>query len=341
VVSEGFINWKTSVSRIIPLPGLYLRPRFSTSLHLSPRPQSIIVCISDSTVYRLASPRSALPCLALPCPQSWPRYCPCTATSAAIDTDTPQPFARRLVTRLIGVIPAATIAAALGNQGLNTMLVASQVLLSIVLPTVIFPLVYLCSKEEIMTVHGPEVEGEVAVTEGNGTGASGLDHQERTNQSYRPPRMEGMSSPSRRSAQVFPRPISPNLRDLTPSVSFSGVLPQALAVPPDPPTRPTSEPSQRSLRSRGDASLPAIPPVHENTPTTSTATAAAAAAARDSTPSPAPAPAPAPAQTQTRTQRRQKSYVSPWWWTSLGYLLFAVVCLANGYVIVELILGNG
>jgi metal iron transporter len=39
------------------------------------------------------------------------------------------------------------------------MLVASQVLLSIVLPTVIFPLVYLCSKEEIMTVHGPEGMG--------------------------------------------------------------------------------------------------------------------------------------------------------------------------------------
>lgn len=36
------------------------------------------------------------------------------------------------------------------------MLVASQVLLSIVLPTVIFPLVYLCSKTDIMTVQGPE-----------------------------------------------------------------------------------------------------------------------------------------------------------------------------------------
>lgn len=40
------------------------------------------------------------------------------------------------------------------------MLVASQVLLSIVLPTVIFPLVYLCSRADIMVVEGPEVEAE-------------------------------------------------------------------------------------------------------------------------------------------------------------------------------------
>jgi metal iron transporter len=44
----------------------------------------------------------------------------------------------------------------MGGKGLNTMLVASQVVLSVVLPTVIFPLVYLCSKKEVMTVKGPE-----------------------------------------------------------------------------------------------------------------------------------------------------------------------------------------
>ncbi|RXK41443.1 metal iron transporter [Tremella mesenterica] len=65
------------------------------------------------------------------------------------------PFARRLITRLIGVVPAAIVAAAIGPKGLNTMLVASQVVLSIVLPTVIFPLVFLCSKEDVMTVLGP------------------------------------------------------------------------------------------------------------------------------------------------------------------------------------------
>jgi len=62
-----------------------------------------------------------------------------------------------MVTRLIGVIPAAVVAAAVGNKGLNTMLVASQVILSVILPTVIFPLVYLCSRKELMVVDGPEI----------------------------------------------------------------------------------------------------------------------------------------------------------------------------------------
>jgi metal iron transporter len=45
----------------------------------------------------------------------------------------------------------------MGGKGLNTMLVASQVVLSVVLPTVIFPLVYLCSRKDIMNVLGPEI----------------------------------------------------------------------------------------------------------------------------------------------------------------------------------------
>lgn len=60
------------------------------------------------------------------------------------------------------MIPAAAVAAAVGDKGLNTMLVASQVLLSIVLPTVIFPLVYLCAQEDIMTVEGPEIDDQHA-----------------------------------------------------------------------------------------------------------------------------------------------------------------------------------
>lgn len=51
------------------------------------------------------------------------------------------------------------------------MLVASQVLLSIVLPTVIFPLVYLCSQESLMTVEGPEVD--LRQVEGGGGGGGG------------------------------------------------------------------------------------------------------------------------------------------------------------------------
>lgn len=39
-------------------------------------------------------------------------------------------------------------------------------------------------------------------------------------------------------------------------------------------------------------------------------------------------------------ERKKKKYTSPKWVTILGYLLFAVIILANCYVIVELGLGN-
>lgn len=63
------------------------------------------------------------------------------------------PVYRRLATRLIGAVPSAAVAAAVGREGMNTMLVASQVILSVILPFAIFPLVWLCSRESVMTVH--------------------------------------------------------------------------------------------------------------------------------------------------------------------------------------------
>lgn len=67
---------------------------------------------------------------------------------------------RRLVTRLVGLIPSAVVAATVGQQGIDTLLVASQVVLSIVLPFVVFPLVYLTSSGIVMRV----VDGEEDTT---------------------------------------------------------------------------------------------------------------------------------------------------------------------------------
>ena len=72
----------------------------------------------------------------------------------------------------------------MGGKGLNTMLVASQVVLSVVLPTVIFPLVYLCSRKDIMTVLGPEVEASEAVESAEATTGS----EERREKTYVSPR---------------------------------------------------------------------------------------------------------------------------------------------------------
>ncbi|THH23107.1 hypothetical protein EUX98_g8070 [Antrodiella citrinella] len=62
------------------------------------------------------------------------------------------PFMRRIITRMLGLIPSMVVAIAVGRPGLNTLLVASQVVLSIVLPFVAFPLIYLTSSKSIMRV---------------------------------------------------------------------------------------------------------------------------------------------------------------------------------------------
>jgi manganese transport protein len=51
------------------------------------------------------------------------------------------PWARRLLTRLIAIIPAATVAAVLGNEAVGKLLVLSQVLLSLTLTFAVVPLV--------------------------------------------------------------------------------------------------------------------------------------------------------------------------------------------------------
>ncbi|KAF8559925.1 Nramp-domain-containing protein [Imleria badia] len=65
------------------------------------------------------------------------------------------PTLRRLITRILGVIPSVIVACIVGQNGVNTLLVASQVVLSIVLPFVIFPLVYLTSSSRLMSVKSP------------------------------------------------------------------------------------------------------------------------------------------------------------------------------------------
>lgn len=49
------------------------------------------------------------------------------------------PWKRRIATRLISMVPALAVSAGVGEGGVNTLLVASQVTLSIVLPFVMFP----------------------------------------------------------------------------------------------------------------------------------------------------------------------------------------------------------
>ncbi|KIM48347.1 hypothetical protein M413DRAFT_440075, partial [Hebeloma cylindrosporum] len=70
------------------------------------------------------------------------------------------PFLRRLITRCISLVPSVVVAVAVGREGINTLLFASQVVLSVVLPFVAFPLIYLTSKEAVMRVQKSPPEPE-------------------------------------------------------------------------------------------------------------------------------------------------------------------------------------
>ena len=65
---------------------------------------------------------------------------------------------RRVITRLLAIIPSMAIAIGLGMPGINALLVASQVVLSIVLPFIISPLLYCTSNRAIMSVRKTRTE---------------------------------------------------------------------------------------------------------------------------------------------------------------------------------------
>ncbi|KAK4089239.1 hypothetical protein Purlil1_6228 [Purpureocillium lilacinum] len=70
------------------------------------------------------------------------------------------PWLRRLITRSISIIPSIVIAAAVGKEGLNATLAATQVVLSAILPFVTAPLIYFTSRDQYMTVSGNGAEDQ-------------------------------------------------------------------------------------------------------------------------------------------------------------------------------------
>ncbi|KAM6503089.1 Natural resistance-associated macrophage domain containing protein [Amanita muscaria] len=66
------------------------------------------------------------------------------------------PVLRRLLTRLIAIVPSMTVAIVMGREGINTL--SSQVVLSMALPFITLPLIYLTSSKKIMSVRKPRQE---------------------------------------------------------------------------------------------------------------------------------------------------------------------------------------
>jgi metal iron transporter len=63
---------------------------------------------------------------------------------------TTRPWIRRIITRSIAIIPAMVAACVAGREGLSSMLVGSQVALSIQLPFAVVPLIYFTSRKHIL-----------------------------------------------------------------------------------------------------------------------------------------------------------------------------------------------
>ncbi|PLW05138.1 hypothetical protein PCANC_21482 [Puccinia coronata f. sp. avenae] len=71
------------------------------------------------------------------------------------------PLIRRLITRTLGIIPATIIAAISAQKGINDMLIATQVAISIVLPFAVIPLAYFSSKKTVMSIRVPPKVGRL------------------------------------------------------------------------------------------------------------------------------------------------------------------------------------
>lgn len=71
-----------------------------------------------------------------------------------------KPWIRRLVTRLLAVIPALICITIYGESRLNDLLILSQIVLSLQLPFAVWPLIYFTSSKLIMSVKFKSEESE-------------------------------------------------------------------------------------------------------------------------------------------------------------------------------------
>ena len=70
------------------------------------------------------------------------------------------PWATRLCTRMIAIIPCLFVTLTMGERGISDILNLSQVVLSLILPIVSAPLIYFTANRKIMTVHDEHHELE-------------------------------------------------------------------------------------------------------------------------------------------------------------------------------------
>lgn len=68
-----------------------------------------------------------------------------------------QPWVRRIMTRVLAIIPVVVVIGALGREGVAKVMNSSQVVLSFILPIVLAPLIYFTCSKKYMTVYDTPV----------------------------------------------------------------------------------------------------------------------------------------------------------------------------------------
>lgn len=96
------------------------------------------------------------------------------------------PFLRRIVTRLVAIVPSLAVSLAVGKNGLDEMLVASQVALSIALPFVLLPLILVTGSKARMTAEELDTSSTALPSSEAGSEASSVRSSVRERQSADP-----------------------------------------------------------------------------------------------------------------------------------------------------------
>lgn len=73
------------------------------------------------------------------------------------------PWLRRIVTRLLAIVPALLVIYAYGDTSLNQLLILSQVVLSLQLPFAVWPLVYFTMNGNVMDSRGPGYKSSLMI----------------------------------------------------------------------------------------------------------------------------------------------------------------------------------
>ncbi|TKY88065.1 hypothetical protein EX895_003161 [Sporisorium graminicola] len=215
------------------------------------------------------------------------------------------PFWRRVVTRLVAIIPSLTVSLAVGKSGLDEMLVASQVALSIALPFVLLPLILVTGSKARMTALVADEAAASVVS----SARSSAEVDRRGDDEVADVVVGAETGKA--------RPVG---LDRNASTSASLAVVERLSREQEPET-----PGQDQK-----APLAATHPKHpiqEQHPSPSTPTAAV------------PLATPTTAQTPMTQGSKSPNFASAWYVQVVAYAIFAVIVVADVYVLITTFMG--